>query len=125
MQAVKGDTEAVKTFVENPNPKCIYLFGKSYPPDFSITNGGQMFATGLSKAGYFAMSKYVDDNKAARANVGTKAVEKLMLQKIKAQYNIVHNSYDEAEAAKRAGNMHPDAAAAEALPEIPFDYDLF
>lgn len=121
---MKGTSQPIKDLVEKPRADSIYLFGKSFPPDFSITNAGQMFATGLSKSGYLAMTAYVQANKEARAKAESDELEKQMLQRIKDEHNIKHNSYEEAEAAKRAGNMNQDAAAAEALPELAFDYDL-
>lgn len=84
-----------------------------------------MFATGLTKAGYFAMNQYVKDNKEARAKPATAELETKMLEVIKKHKGIKHATFEEHEAAKRAGNMHQDAAAAEALPEMEFDYELF
>jgi hypothetical protein len=121
---VKGDSEDIKAIVKNPLDDCIYLFGKSYPPDYSVPNGGQMFATGLTRSGYFAMNKYVNDNKEARTKPASHEVEKKMLEIIKKFKGIKHATWEEQEAAKRAANMHEDAAAAAALPEMEFDYEL-
>lgn len=121
---MKGDSQEIKAIVKDPKDDSIYLFGKSYPPDYSVVNGGQMFATGLTKTGYFAMNNYAKDNKEARAKKDSEEVETKMLALIKQHKGIKHATWEEEDAAKRAGNMHQDAAAAEALPEMAFDYEL-
>lgn len=119
-----GDHDDIKELTEKPSKKCIYLFGASYPPLFSVTKAGRLYATGVNRAGYIAFGQYMEANKEARKDPIKQKKEQDMLAKIKAANNITHNSVEEEEEAKRRASMNADTAAAENLPDYDFDYEI-
>lgn len=123
-QYMTGDHDDIRELTDKPNAKCIYLFGNSYPPLFTVTKAGRLYATGVNKAGYIAFGEYMEANKAARNDTAKQNKEKAMLAKIKAANNITHNSVEEEEEAKRRASMNADTAASENLPDYDFDYEI-
>lgn len=123
-QYMTGDHDDIKEITEKPSNKCIYLFGGSYPPLFTVTKAGRLYATGVNKEGYIAFGKYVEENKAARNDPMKQKKELTMLASIKAANDITHNTVEEEEEAKRRAGMNADTAAAENLPDYDFDYEI-
>ena len=121
---MSGDHDDIKDITDNPNPKCLYLFGASYPPLFTVTKAGRMYATGVNLAGYMAFGEYMKANQEARKEPSKLKKEKDMLTKIRAKLNLTHNSVEEEEEAKRRAGMNAETAAAANLPDYDFDYEL-
>lgn len=119
-----GDHDDIKDLTDKPSKKCIYLFGASYPPLFTVTKAGRLYATGVNRAGYIAFGEYMEANKKARKDPVKLKKEQDMLNEIRKALGITHNSVEEEEEAKRRASMNADTAAAANLPDYDFDYEI-